>query len=362
MKSLKKFSGLMIAMLLLCMSLTVSAFAAEAPVFQDVAADSPWLEGITYAAENGITSGTGNGCFSPDQNISVRQWAVMICRAYSKEVEADPDSAFGTAEMKLAYREGWLDVGAMVDPDSAMCRRYTYESIFHVEKIPVFSSELYAEDTVSAENRFVKVAKENAMCDENANGLDLITRGEAVQIIYMMQTKEIKVETPSLMEMINLVNADGVHNLNAFLMEVKKIPESILYEFQADGWSYRVDSEYVDDFGASKGTQYAGCCSYRNKSIYVKFDYATVHEFGHYYHEIIDASDFDDIFEKEAEAARAVLGDYATTNEYEYFAETFDYWINWSENQSKMSTLKEAAPETFAFFNKLAMGNWQRAA
>ena len=146
MKRIKKFPGMMIAMLVLCMSLSMTAFAAETPVFQDVPVDSPWYDGVTYAAENGITSGTGNGCFTPDQNITARQWAVMLCRAYDKEVEPIADRPFGTAEMKLAYKEGWLDLGAMVAPDSAMCRRYAYESIFRIERIPVFSSELYASD------------------------------------------------------------------------------------------------------------------------------------------------------------------------------------------------------------------------
>ena len=362
MKRFKKIPGMIIAMLVLCMTLSMSAFAAEAPVFQDVAADSPWYDGITYAAENGITSGTGNGNFSPDQNITARQWAVMICRAYGKEVEPIEDRPFGAAEMKLGYEEGWLDVGAMIAPDSAMCRRYTYESIFRVERIPVFSSELYVSDELSAENRYVRAAKENDLCEPTDGELDLITRGEAAQIIYLMQTKDIRVEEPSLMDMVSLVNADDVLNLNAYLEEINKIPEAILYEFQADGWSYRIDSEYVDDFGARNGEEYAGCCSYMSKSIYVKFYYATIHEFGHYYHRIIDASDFDEIYEKEVEAARAVLGDYATTNENEYFAEAFDYWINWSDNSGKMKELKDAAPETYEFFRQLSVNNWERAA
>ena len=361
MKKNKKIPGMIIAMLVLCMSLSMTAFAAEAPSFQDVPIDSPWYEGVTYAAENGITSGTGNGCFTPDQHITARQWAVMLCRAYGKEVEPITDRPFGTAEMNLAYKEGWLDIGAMVDPDSAMCRRYTYESIFRIERIPVFSSELYASDEHSAENRYIRAAKENDLCEDTDGELDLITRGEAVHIIYLMQTRDIHVETPSLAKMVNLVNADKAFNLNVYLEEIHKIPEAILYEFQADGWSYRIDSEYVDDFGDRNNAEYAGCCSYMNKSIYVKFYYATIHEFGHYYHRIIDTSDFDEIYEMEAEAARDVLGDYATTNDKEYFAEVFDYWINWSDNSGKMNALKEAAPETYEFFRNLALNNWNRA-
>ena len=62
----------MLLILVLCFSMSNTAFAADTPVFQDVSLDSPWYEGVTYAASHGITSGTGNGCFSPDSNITAR--------------------------------------------------------------------------------------------------------------------------------------------------------------------------------------------------------------------------------------------------------------------------------------------------
>ena len=356
-----KIPSMIIVLLALCMTLSMSALAVEAPVFQDVSTDSPWYDSILYAVENGITSGTGNGHFSPDQNITARQWAVMICRAYNKEVKAAPDAPFGAAEMKLGFDEGWLDISAMVSPDSVMCRRYTYESIFRVERIPVFSSNLYAAEEQPNENAYVRVAKKNGMCESTVDALDLITRGEAIHIIHLMLTKEIRVDTPSLVQMVNLVNVDNTLALNDFLLEINKIPEAILYAFQADGWSYRIDSKFVNDFSNRKGEKYAGCCSYMDKSIYVKYSYATIHEFGHYYHHIIDEGNFDEIYRKEAAAASVVLGDYAATNKSEYFAETFEYWINWFGNGTKMNALKKAAPETYGFFQKLAMNNWHRA-
>ena len=81
MKKIKKFPGMIIAMLVLCMSLSMTAFAAETPVFQDVPADSPWYEGVTYAAENGITSGTSTTTFSPDQTCTRSQIVTFLQRA-----------------------------------------------------------------------------------------------------------------------------------------------------------------------------------------------------------------------------------------------------------------------------------------
>ena len=169
-----------------------------------------------------------------------------------------------------------------------------------------------------------------------------------------MQTQELRVATPDLLEAMNIVNSDDVH-LNDFMLEIKKIPESILYEFNAQGWSYRVDSDYVEDFSDRVGMDCAGCCSYMNKSIYVKADYATVHEFGHYYHQFVGFDDaIETLYEKEAKSAEKVLGEYATTNHKEYFAEVFDYWIQHSDR----GELEQVAPDTHAYFTELENGDW----
>lgn len=350
MKHHRRIPGMILAALMLCTSMILPAFAAQAPD----TADSLWHEGVAYVTEKGIASELGD----LNENITVREWAVMVCRAYGKEVQTD--TTFGAAELKLAYKEGWLDLSAMMDPDSAMCRRYTYESIFYVEGIPAFDAELYAENVAACEDRFVCAAKENELCEDTDSELDLITKGEAAQIIYLMQTKDIEVKAPALMQTVNLINVDQNFNLNSYLLEIQKVPEAILNQFHADGWSYCVDSEYVDNFGDRKGMEYAGVCSYADKSIYVKYDYATVHEFGHYFHDVCDAASFAAIYAKEAEAARAVLGDYAATNEDEYFAEAFDYWINWNDDSVQMSALEEVAPETYEFFHDLAGNNWAK--
>ena len=352
MKKRKNILSLMMAFML-CFSMSVTAFAVETPVFQDVNFDSPWYDGVAYAAEHGITSGTGNGCFSPDSNITARQWAVMLCRAYDKQVEEKPNSEFGVSQMKLAFDEGWLDVGAMIYPDSGIIRKYAYESIFRLEQIPVFSSTV--NENAPNENNFVHVAKENGLCADDGDALDLMTRGEAVQLIYLMQTRDIRVATTDLLETMIIVNEDGVP-LTTFLQELEKIPDPILYEFNAQGWSYRVDSAYVNQFSDRVGMDCAGCCSYLDKSIYVKADYATVHEIGHFYHKMVGFDGISgELFEKEALEAAKVLGTYSTTNHKEYFAEVFDYWIQ-HDNHSK---LEQVAPETHAYFTALEKGNWK---
>lgn len=59
------------------------------------------------------------------------------------------------------------------------------------------------------------------------------------------------------------------------------------------------------------------------------------------------------LYAEEAEAASAVLGDYASTNSREYFAEFFEYWIDWAGDTMRLGALEKAAPETYAYFRTL---------
>ena len=72
--------------LMLMAILTIPAFAADIS-FTDVSHDSPWVEGIQYAADEGISIGTVNNCFSPNAPVTGRQWAVMVCRALDKDTQ-----------------------------------------------------------------------------------------------------------------------------------------------------------------------------------------------------------------------------------------------------------------------------------
>ena len=76
----KKILPLCLLTLLLTVLLSVPASATGG--YSDVPPGSACYEAVTYLAEQGITSGTGGNCYSPEDLITVRQWAVMLCRAY----------------------------------------------------------------------------------------------------------------------------------------------------------------------------------------------------------------------------------------------------------------------------------------
>lgn len=283
----------------------------------------------------------------------------MICRAYGKEASEAPDSSFGQAQLNLAYKEGWLNMSAMLEPDTEMCRSAVYASAFAVEDIPVYRYELYEDgEYMTAADNYVRIGNENGLCGEDANSRDHLTCGEAVQIIYLIQTNGLQVDPPEMVEQLNIHNIDQVH-LESYLLELKKVPASILDEYTKRGWSFDLDSQYLDDLSGQLKMQCAGATDYQQKTIYARESSCTVHEFGRFYHQVLGfPSSVEKLYEKESESACSVLGSYSATNSREYFAEFFKYWINWSGSEKRMSALEEAAPQTYAYFLTLEVDGW----
>lgn len=61
--------------------------------FSDVPADAYYLNAVTWAVENGVTSGTGNGRFSPNDLCTRAQIVTFLCRAAGSPA-ADASSQF----------------------------------------------------------------------------------------------------------------------------------------------------------------------------------------------------------------------------------------------------------------------------
>ena len=84
---------------------------------------------------------------------------------------------------------------------------------------------------------------------------------------------------------------------------------------------------------------------------------SVIHEFGHFLHDQLGRPlRVDELYELEAEQARPVIGEYAMTNESEYFAEFFEKWMNWTD--SKLQELQKVAPQTYAYFAQLEANGW----
>ena len=103
-----------------------------------------------------------------------------------------------------------------------------------------------------------------------------------------------------------------------------------------------------------------GATNYSQKTIYISEASATLHEFGHFLDWMLGfPAEHEQLFR--AEAAAALLRDYAKTNAREYFADCFAYCIIHGNDSEMMKSLRKNAPQTCTYFEELGKDSWSRS-
>lgn len=354
MKMIVRRTALAVCTLVLVLILPTAASAA-CTRFDDVPESADCYESVMYLAEHEITQGTGNGCFSPDAPVTVRQWAMMLCRAYDVKVEGSSWGDLSQSAVEQSYRKGWLNETALSAPNIQLCRGALLKSAFATAKIPVYDSVLYA-GGVSLPNHenCIRIGKELRLCDEADTADEIVTRRDAAVLLHAILTRAFTVEAPPTP--VALVNAAGV-NINDYLLALRQVPEPMLAAFNVAGWAYRIDFDYISELSKQLNMSYIGATNYSQKTIYLSDASATLHEFGHFLDwQLGFPAEHERLYL--AEAQNSGLRDYAKTNAGEYFADCFDYWVAYSGNEKRMETFRNAAPQTWAYMKKLATNNW----
>ena len=349
MKMIVRRTALAVCTLVLAVILPTAASAA-CTGFDDLPETADCYESVMYLAECEIAAGTGNDCFSPEQLITVEQWAVMLCRAYGAETIGDSWQDVGRSSVVEAYRQGWLNETALSAPNIQLCRGALLKSAFAAAKIPVYDSVLYA-GGVSLPNHenCIRIGKELQLCGEANTANEIVTRRDAAMLLHAILTRTFTVEAPPAP--VALVNAAGV-NINDYLLALRQVPEPVLAAFNAAGWTYRIDFDYISELSKQLNMSCIGASNYSQKTIYISEASATLHEFGHF----LDwtrgfPAEHEQLFR--AEAAAAPLRDYAKTNAREYFADCFAYWVKYAGNTNAISLLQECAPMTYRYMEDL---------
>ena len=285
--------------------------------------------------------------------ITVRQWAAMLCGAYSAHIAENGCVA-------EAYRRGWLPVTAVTAPESRLCRGALYRSAFAAVGLHIYDSTLYPDgEALSAYENCLRVGAELGLCPADVQPIELVTRGEAAALLDALLTRELHVQEPPILMEFPIQNPAGV-NLNDYLLELRRVPEPVLRAFTDSGWTYAVDFRHLAGLSRKYGTSCTGAADCGAKRIYVSEAKATVHEFGHFLDSILGfPSERNSFYEAEAEAASAFLRDYAGTSCREYFADYFVYYLASHDNAEKAAQMERLTPETFAFFSALETGGWQ---
>ena len=355
MKMIVRRTALAVCTLVLALILPTAASAA-CTGFDDVPESADCYESVIYLAECEIAAGTGNDCFSPEQLITVEQWAVMLCRAYGAETIGDSWQDVGRSSVVEAYRQGWLNETALSAPRSPMCRSVLVESAFAAEDVPVYDSTLYEGGaSLSTADNILRVGRELGLCSDDADTNALVTRGDAAIILHVVLTQSFRIEEPPVP--VTLVNAAGV-NINDYLLALRQVPEPVLAAFNVAGWAYRIDFDYISELSKQLNMSCIGATNYSQKTIYLSEASATLHEFGHFLDWTLGIpAEHEQLYL--AEAQNSGLRDYAKTNAREYVADSFDYWITHGSNSEMMEHLRKNAPQTWAYFETLEKNNWR---
>lgn len=349
MKMIVRRTALAVCTLVLSLILPTAASAACAG-FDDVPESADCYESVIYLAECEIAAGTGNDCFSPEQLITVEQWAVMLCRAYGAETIGDSWQDVGRSSVVEAYRQGWLNETALSTPNIQLCRGALLKSAFAAAKIPVYDSVLYAGGVSLPDyENCIRIGKELQLCGEANTANEIVTRRDAAMLLHAILTRAFTVEAPPAP--VALVNAAGV-NINDYLLALRQVPEPVLATFNAAGWTYRIDFDYISELSKQLNMSCIGATNYSQKTIYISEASATLHEFGHFLDWTLGfPAEHEQLFR--AEAAAAPLRNYAKTNVREYFADCFAYWVKYAENANAISLLQECAPMTYRYMEDL---------
>ena len=349
MKMIVRRTALAVCTLVLAVILSTAASAA-CTGFDDVPETADCFESVMYLAEHEITQGTGNGCFSPDAPMTVRQWAMMLCRAYDVKVEGSSWSDLSQSAVEQSYRKGWLNETSLSALNTQLCRGVLLKSAFAAAKIPVYDSVLYAGGvSLPDHENCIRIGKELQLCGEEDDANEIVTRRDAAMLLHAILTRAFAVTAPAAP--VTLVNAADV-NINDYLLALRQVPEPMLAAFNAAGWTYRIDFDYISELSKQLNMSCIGATNYSQKTIYISEASATLHEFGHFLDWMLGfPAEYEQLFR--AEAAAAPLRNYAKTNAREYFADCFAYWVKYAENANAISLLQECAPMTYRYMEDL---------
>lgn len=340
----------------LLLSLTL-LFSQPVPVyaqhmaFADVPADHPYAQSIHQAVDIGLVKGGCDGAFAPDQPLSLLAEAILLCRAFGTEGDlVDPILACNQHEWTAGYNSTY--------PHLQVCKKDFYRAAFHAAGDYIYDNELLGEEAASdSMDKYLRTAFLLGLSERDSAPDMLISRGEAVNAILILQAGNYHIPTPPILTQLSIeMESPG---WDAGLKELLLVPESIRGQFAESGWHLVFGSKEVDRYSLEHGMTAIGLTSYSKKTIYAKTHDAVPHEFGHFLERALNVTQTAELlYEEENLSARKILGSYSTTNSKEFFAEFFAYFIQHSDDPAKLSLLQTTAPRTFAFFENLKRASW----
>ncbi|MDD4834294.1 MAG: S-layer homology domain-containing protein, partial [Lutispora sp.] len=185
--------------------------------FKDVP-DGIWYErAVSFIAARGITSGTGNGNFSPDSKLTRGQFITMLMRAYGIEPDtsrsdnfSDSGSTWYTGYLAAAKRLG-ISAGVgnnMFAPDREIIRQEMFTLLYNVLRVIQQFPETKKSDEVSPGRTLSEFTDEGQIASWAREAMSLLvetdtisgnagklapqstaTRAEMAQVLYNLMVR-----------------------------------------------------------------------------------------------------------------------------------------------------------------------------
>ena len=183
---------------------------------------------------------------------------------------------------------------------------------------------------------------------------------DGVSTLYSLPIKGLEAYRSGMDTVQNLILAAGpdAYAANDFYTEEQY--NAYWAAFNAAGWTYRIDFDYISELSKQLNMSCIGATNYSQKTIYLSEASATLHEFGHFLDWTLGIpAEHGQLYL--AEAQNSGLRDYAKTNAREYFADCFAYCIIHGNDSEMMESLRKNAPQTCTYFEELGKGSRSRS-
>lgn len=351
-------------MMLIC-SMVIFQAAAEsggAEHFRDVPQTHPYFNAVTFMSENHITNGIGNDLYGVNNNITMKQAMIFLYKAFApEEVKTAIDSAKNKDHEMVSQfkKQGWIDScgdPAEVNLNMSVSRRSFFEDALEMKGFVLYSDTSYGNVLTDKQgNKYsgaMRLAYQLGLTD-NPAPLDMMTRGEAAQVIYLLSQPDLPAqEMPEVVSKIERLKSEFGSVPDDFAIVMTKVPDKVYKLFNENGWTMVYGTEYMNQYNVAHGTSGIGLCEPSSKTCYVAGRESIIHEMGHALKQpLLKISGYSDynvlnIWRQEGVAAAAFLRPYANTNDEEFFAELFCHYIENHGNEKWMSQFEKEMPES----------------
>ncbi len=205
----KRFGSILLAAVMALSMIPAAASAATG--FKDVADGAYYAKPVTWAVEKGITSGTGNGMFSPDKTCTRAQILTFLWKAagspapktdYNYFADVDESDYYYKAA-NWALENGIVNIkGANLEPNTPCTRGATVEYIWNYAKCPSAQSVSFTDVNSSSDmGKAISWAARYGVTGGTGNGAfspdKTCTRGDIATFLYRYFVAPIEFKDPA---------------------------------------------------------------------------------------------------------------------------------------------------------------------